>query len=91
MEREDLRIPQFLHRPYQVLFFEADELACLVLGFVFILFFGLWMTFLLVGLAFFLSWAKKRYPRGYLRHMLYKIGLVDLKNAPTYFENKFND
>lgn len=91
MQREELKIPQFLHRPYQVLFFEADELMALVVGFVFILFFGAWLTILLILFAILLNRLKKKYPRGYLRHIFYKFGLIDLNGVPTYFENRFHD
>lgn len=80
--------PKYLHRPYQVLFFETDELAVIILS----LFLGLLLSgyFFLMAiiLPFILGYLKKKMPRGYLKHYLYCLGLIVYKGAPTFFESR---
>lgn len=89
MEYQKVKVPQYLHKPYQVLFFEVDELLALVLVFVLALFFGGIFWVLIIPFVYLLSYLKKRFPRGYIRHLFYALGLIKLKNLPTYFENEF--
>lgn len=83
------KIPQYLHRPYQVLFFEVEELVVFIMILFFALVFGgiFWLVFL--PAPFILSRLKKKYPRGYLKHYLYRLSLLQFKGAPTSFENEF--
>lgn len=86
---EDIRIPQYLHRPYQVLFFEVDELFALIIMLFLAISFGTIFWVLLVPYMYMLSYFKKKYPRGYLKHLFYVLGLINFKNAPSYYETKF--
>lgn len=80
--------PQFLHRPYQVLFFEMDDLILIILLFSLALIFGgiFWVLFFVV--PYVMSIFKKRFPRGYVKHMIYFLGLFAFKFAPSVFENR---
>jgi len=88
---ERLRIPQYLHRPYQVLFFEVDELVVVILTLFLGLCFGSIFWVLTIPVVFLLSYFKKKYPRGYIKHVFYMTGLVVFKGAPNYFETKFEE
>ena len=86
MER---RFPRYLSSPYQILMFEVDELV------VFLLFFVLWLSFgklfiipMFVG-TYLYSKTKKKYPRGFFRHLLYFSGLIKIHDYPHYFERRF--
>jgi type IV conjugative transfer system protein TraL len=83
------RFPQYLSSPFQVLWFETDELVIVVVFLIFALIFGyLFWLFLFVG-PYLYTRLKKKYPRGFLRHVLYFIGLIRIKGYPSYFEKEF--
>lgn len=83
------KFPQYLSTPYQVLWFEADELMLILLFFVFTIVFSAWF----LPFLFFAPWlygkAKKKYPRGFLEHCLYFLGLVSMEGYPNYFQKEF--
>ncbi len=83
------RFPQYLSAPYQVLWLEADELF---VGFTFYLISLLFGAFFLIGIIIG-PWAvgqiKRKYPRGFMKHCLYFIGLVEFKCYPSFFESEF--
>lgn len=83
------RFPQYLSSPFQVLWFETDELM-IVFGFlIFALLFGyIFWLLLFVGPYLYTS-IKNKYPRGFLRHVLYFAGLIHLKGYPSFFEKEF--
>jgi hypothetical protein len=70
---------------------ESDEFAMVMLFFVFALIFGyiFWILMFVVPWLYFKS--KKKYPRGFLKHFLYKMGLINFQGAPNFFEKKFNE
>jgi hypothetical protein len=89
-EREGVyKVPKWLHRPYQVLFFDSEDLGliffCLMLGF---LFGGI---FWIIGLSvpFLVLKKKSKSPRGYIKHLFYLVGLYRFKGCPSVFEDKF--
>lgn len=77
-------VPQYLHRPFQLLFWESDELALIIIMFT-LAYLGsswfLWVLFVAVNYTY--SRFKKSYPRGFLRHMLYSFGFIRLKAYPN--------
>jgi len=88
-EKNTFWVPQYLHRPYQVLFFETEELAGFLLAFFLALMFGGIFWIITFFTVFVLNYFKTRYPRGYLKHIFYTIGLIQFKGAPSSFEKKF--
>ena len=81
--------PQYLSAPFQVLWFEADELGIVMIFFVLAMIFGgLFWVLQVIG-PWYYSSIKKRSPRGFLRHILYFVGVLELKGYPTYFEKEF--
>jgi type IV conjugative transfer system protein TraL len=85
------KVPQHLHKQHQILFFESDELALIVILFMFALIFGyiFWLLLFVLPIGYFK--VKKKFSRGILRHMFYVMGLISFKGAPNYFEKKFNE
>jgi len=76
----------------QFLFWETDEVAIIVIFFIGALLFGGYIGWLLVFIvpAVYRHY-KKTYPRGFLRHMIYACGLVQLKGYPEYFTDIFHE
>ncbi|MDD5007038.1 MAG: type IV conjugative transfer system protein TraL [Syntrophorhabdaceae bacterium] len=86
MER---KFPRYLTNPYQVLMFEVDELMVILFNFVFWLVFGNFFLITLFLCPYLYSRAKKKYPRGFLRHLLFFAGLLKLHGYPHYFQKVF--
>ncbi len=85
------RFPRYLSSPIQVLWFESDEIAIIAICYTLGLLFG-WVGWcLLVVVPYLYSKLKKNYPRGFLKHSLYFLGLLELKGYPIYHEKRFND
>jgi type IV conjugative transfer system protein TraL len=83
------RFPQYLSSPFQVLWFETDELVIVVVFLIVALIFGYLFWLLLFVGPYLYTRLKKKYPRGFLRHVLYFIGLIRIKGYPSYFEKEF--
>ena len=85
------RFPQYLSAPIQVLWFEADELGVIMFCFLLaeILRGGFW-ALMIIG-PFLYSRAKLKYPKGFLKHMLYLSGIKPLHHYPSTFEKTFNE
>lgn len=85
------RFPQYLSSPYQVLWFEADDLAIVFICFLLAMIFGyiFWIALFLVPYLY--MKAKKKYPRGFLKHVLCFAGVVSFKGYPGFFEKNFNE
>jgi type IV conjugative transfer system protein TraL len=86
-----VRIPQYLHRPPQILWFDAQEiliLACVYVGAVSFKGWS-WAPLVIAG------WAairfKRRRPRGFILHLFYRTGLFPLKNYPLPTASAFHE
>jgi type IV conjugative transfer system protein TraL len=83
------RFPQHLNAPMQFAWWEAD----IVLVAMFSSYFGFFLRgpFYVLTIALPLSYsrAKRKYPRGFLRHLLYFAGITTFKGYPTFFEKRF--
>ncbi|HZR45797.1 MAG TPA: type IV conjugative transfer system protein TraL [Candidatus Manganitrophaceae bacterium] len=88
---EKKRFPQYLSQPFQVLWLESDELIIALIFYIIALLFGSIFWLMIVGGPYLYSTQKKRYPRGFLKHCFYFIGLVRLKGYPTFFEDEFQE
>ena len=87
------RFPQYLHRPFQVLWFETDELVFIfaMMGFLILsdsIPIWIWITLLVSGLWGFRK-LKERYPRGFAKHFMYESGLVSYKGYPGADKGEF--
>jgi len=86
MER---KFPRYLSSPYQVLMFEIDELMIILFLIVFWLIFGYVFFILLFICPYLYSKTKKKYSRGFFKHILYILGLIKFHGYPIHFEKKF--
>lgn len=85
------RFPQYLSSPMQVLFWESDEVAIiLTLLATAIVFGGVFWIVMLLG-SFLYSRIKKKYPKGFLKHVIYFSGMKDLKHYPSAFQSEFTE
>ena len=85
------RFPQYLSAPVQVLWFETDELAIIILFFLLAsIFHGFLWIFCIAG-PFAYSRLKSKYPSSFLQHMLYFSGIKNLKYYPNAFANTFSE
>lgn len=78
-----VRIPRYLHLPVQILIFDLEDI-----GLIFVLYFVYLMVdhwvclvLLLIGPYVFRS-VKARMPRGYLKHLAYRLGFWNSKSYP---------
>ncbi len=86
---EKKRFPQYLSAPFQVLWFESDDLVIALIFYVLALLYGGVFWLLIAGGPYAYSSVKKRYPRGFLKHSLYFMGLVRMRGYPEFFETEF--
>lgn len=84
--------PQYLHRPFQVYWFETDELGIGLAGLTLAFLFD---SFLLVGVAILVMLgycrAKKTYPRGFLKHFFYLLGFVRFRAYPNPMVTRYQE
>jgi len=75
--------PQYLHRPFQFLWFESDELSVVIIfaTVALILDSKLWWG-IAVAVPMLYMRLKKSYPRGFLKHSLYALGVVQFRSYP---------
>jgi len=85
------KFPQYLSKPFQILWFESDDLVIMLIFFVFAITFGSLFWLVMFAAPYLYSKLKKRYPRGFFRHTLYFLGLIKLKGYPSYFEKEFQE
>ncbi len=86
---QNKRVPRYLSAPIQILWFESDEFAIITICYILGLLFG-WIGWVILIVAPYLySKLKKNYPRGFLKHSLYFIGLLKLEGYPIYQEKEF--
>ena len=85
------KFPQYLSRPFQVLWFEVDELAIFLFTLTVALIYGglAWLVF--VGVQYGYIRTKRSKPRGFLKHLLYACALLQMKNYHGYFEQEFHE
>jgi type IV conjugative transfer system protein TraL len=83
------RMPQYLSNPIQMLWWEKDEVLLILSLFSGALLFGGFMWLALFVIPFSYSRFKKNYPKGFLQHLLYFIGIMKFDGYPTAFEKHF--
>lgn len=85
----DERLPQYLHRPVQILWFASDEFI-LVLSTIFVatIVGGLIGWALILALLLFIPWKRSK-PRGFLPHLAWRCGLVSFPHYPGPTQARF--
>lgn len=83
------KFPRYLSSPLQMLWWESDEVAVIFVCFMSAMLYGgiLWFTLLVVPYLYIKT--KKRYPKGFFKHLLYCLGLVKLDGYPSFQEKHF--
>jgi type IV conjugative transfer system protein TraL len=81
--------PQYLSNPFQILWYESDELALFMFFLMLALMYGSVFWFFLFAGPYIYSRIKRQKPRGFLCHLLYMAGIIRMKNYPGYFEKEF--
>jgi len=87
----DERLPQFLHRPVQILWFDSQEFIMVMSTiFVAVIVGGIIGWAFIGALLLFIPW-KRTKPRGFIQHLAWRWGLVRFPHYPgptqtRYFE-----
>ncbi|MEJ2743454.1 MAG: type IV conjugative transfer system protein TraL [Gammaproteobacteria bacterium] len=75
-------MPQYMHLSTQLLWFDQEELSIILCCYLMGLVFGGWAwSLLIIGPIVYIP-IKRRQPRGFLLHLLYRVGLAQLKGYP---------
>ncbi|MEG8219856.1 hypothetical protein OSJ57_04385 [Sphingomonas sp. HH69] len=78
----DERLPQYLHKPVQILWFGSDEFVLVItVIFVAVILGGMLGWALVAGLLLFVPWLRTK-PRGFIPHMAWRWGLVGFRHYP---------
>ena len=84
------KMPQYLTQPYQLLWFEPDDMTVMTLAYLMAMIFGGWFWWLMmIVLPTAYSRMKRNHPRGFLRHSLYMLGWTKMDGYPQFFEDEF--
>ena len=85
------RLPIYLHQPLQVLWFDAHEMAIIVIFYLgATIFGGITYITLFLGPALLIP-MKRRQARGWFGHLAYANGFFELKGYPLPTATKFNE
>jgi hypothetical protein len=83
--------PKYLSAPYQILWFESDDLAIIMQFFAMAILFGGFFWLLIVIGPYFYAKFKSKYPRGFFKHCFLFLGIIHLKGYPIFFETHFQE
>lgn len=86
------RFPQHLHKPLQVLEYEPDEMGLFMVMFTLSMVFGgkaLWLSTFLLPYGY--RRFKVKYPRGFVKHIFYFLGIATIKGYPIFFQKEFRE
>ena len=81
--------PRYLSAPLQILFWDTDELCLIKISFTIAMIFGSWSYLLVIVVPWGYGRVKKRYPRGFIRHVFYFAGILKIHNYPDFSEELF--
>jgi len=85
------RFPQYLSKPFQILWFEVDELVIFLFSLTLALIYGKLMWIVFLAVQYFYTRTKRTRSRGFLKHVLYLLGFLKMKNYPEYFQREFHE
>lgn len=84
-----IKVPQYMHMPLQILWFDTGEIMVIMVLYVFGLIFGGWAWLSVIIGPYLYIQVKRRKPRGFLRHLLYQLGFYRLDGYPSPHTNEF--
>lgn len=86
-----VRVPQYMHLPMQFLWFDTEEISIILVSYIVGLVFGglAWFAMVL-GPALYIP-VKRRQPRGFMMHFLYRFGMAKLRGYPGPDARIFNE
>lgn len=83
------RLPQFLHKPVQILWFDSQEfIVAMSAIFVAVIVGGLVGWALICALLFFIPWKRSK-PRGFIPHAAWRWGLLRFRHYPGPTQTRF--
>jgi len=85
------RTHKYLHKPFRLLWFESDEIFLLFAGLVLGMYVNTLFFLVLIVCAVLSRKFKAKYPRGFVRHISYFLGLLRFKKYPSFFESSFQE
>lgn len=84
------RFPSYLSNQLQILWWELDEVAIILVFFTLVIISGGWVNFIcLIVLPYLYGKAKRAATKGFFKHIIYFSGLGKLDGYPSFFEKKF--
>jgi hypothetical protein len=86
-----VKVQQYLSSPIQILWFEADDVGIIFFCFTVAMVFGGLFWILFFAGPYMYGNCKKKYPKSFLKHMLYFSGLKKIKGYPDSFANDFHE
>ena len=87
----EYRVPQYLHRPTQLAWFEQDEILAILGGYLTGFFLGGWWYLAIFVVPWVYIRARRRLPRGFLLHLQYMAGLMTFRGYPHHFMRRFEE
>lgn len=84
-----VKVPKYLSAPLQILWWEQDELFLIISLIYYAAIFSKLFWILVPTVPFWYIRAKRRNPKGFLGHLLYRWGLSKIEGCPTYFQKHF--
>lgn len=84
-----MKCPRYLHKPIQVLWWESDEFVIVMMFFILALMFGYVFWLFLIAGPYIYTKFKRKYPRGFLKHLLWILGFVKVEHYPSFWEKEF--
>lgn len=85
------KFPQYLSKPFQILWFEMDEIMIFFFFLTMALIYGKWLWLVFLVVMYLYSKTKRNQARGFLKHVLYAFGLIQMKQYPDYFTQEFHE
>lgn len=85
------RVPQYLHKPLQVLWFDTHDILILLFGGFIAQVLQSYLGLVILGLCVVLMRIKGSKPRGWVLHSIYRVGLARLKGYPLPTARTFHE
>ncbi len=85
------RFPLYISRPFQILWFEIDEIIIGVIFYLLTNIISIWFFPFIVAGPYCFKSIKSSRPRGFIKHLFYMCGFARFKGYPIYFEKDFQE